>query len=75
MLAEEQIVDTVHIERTMVRGHGEIFGLRVQGDSMIEAGIFSGDYVFIRKQSTANRGEIVAAMISNVTLAPPGQKR
>jgi repressor LexA len=46
-----------------VRGGREVFGLRVQGDSMIEAGILNGDYIFVRKQSTAERGQIVVALI------------
>ncbi|MBP9113880.1 MAG: repressor LexA, partial [Polyangiaceae bacterium] len=41
----------------------EVFGLKVQGDSMIEAGILTGDYIFVRKQLTAQRGDIVVAMI------------
>jgi repressor LexA len=65
LLAEEHVLDTVRIERTMVRGGKEVFGLRVAGDSMIEAGILSGDYIFVRKQLTANRGEIVVALIGD----------
>lgn len=41
---------------------GEIFMLSVIGDSMIEAGIHNGDYVIVRKQQTANNGDIVVAM-------------
>jgi repressor LexA len=48
-----------------VRGGREVFGLRVTGDSMIEAGIFSGDYIFVRKQLTAQRGDIVVALIGD----------
>lgn len=65
LLAEEHVLDTVRIERNMVRGGRDVFGLRVQGDSMIEAGIFSGDYIFVRKQLTAQRGEIVCALIGD----------
>jgi repressor LexA len=43
--------------------HGEHFGLEVRGDSMIEAGIFDGDLVVIRKQETADSGDIVVALI------------
>ncbi len=39
------------------------FALRVKGDSMIDAAIAPGDYVIVRKQSTANHGEIVVAML------------
>lgn len=42
--------------------HDDVFMLTVQGDSMIEAGIFDGDFIIVRKQSTANNGEIVVAM-------------
>lgn len=65
ILAEEHILDTVRIDKMLVRGGREIFGLRVTGDSMIEAGIFSGDYIFVRKQSTAQRGDIVVALIGD----------
>lgn len=41
---------------------GEIFMLSVVGDSMIEAGIHSGDYVIVKQQQTANNGDIVVAM-------------
>ncbi|CAN94632.1 transcriptional repressor LexA [Sorangium sp. So ce327] len=65
ILAEEHVLDTVRIERTLVRGGREVFGLRVTGDSMIEAGIFSGDYIFVRRQLTAQRGDIVVALIGD----------
>ncbi|MDQ0189324.1 transcriptional repressor LexA [Alicyclobacillus cycloheptanicus] len=41
---------------------GEVFVLRVQGDSMIEAGILDGDYVIVNRQPTAANGDIVVAM-------------
>jgi repressor LexA len=65
LLAEENVVDTVRVDRMLVRGGREVFGLRVTGDSMIEAGILSGDYIFVKKQSTADRGEIVVALIGD----------
>lgn len=61
--ADEHVIDTVRIDRGMVRGGREVFGLRVSGDSMIEAGILHGDYIFVQKKATANRGEIVVALI------------
>jgi len=64
LLAEEVVVDTVRIDRGLVRGGREVFGLRVTGDSMIEAGILSGDYIFVKKQITADRGDIVVALIA-----------
>lgn len=42
--------------------NSEVYMLTIQGDSMIESGIFDGDYVIVRKQETANNGEIVVAM-------------
>lgn len=65
LLAEEHMLDTVRIERSLIRGGRDAFGLRVTGDSMIEAGIFSGDYIFVRKQVTAQRGDIVVALIGD----------
>ena len=65
LLAEENVVDSVRVDRMLVRGGRDVFGLRVQGDSMIEAGILNGDYIFVRKQSSAERGEIVVALIGD----------
>ena len=65
LLAEENVVDTVRVDRMLVRGGREVFGLRVTGDSMVEAGIFAGDYIFVRKQSTADRGDVVVALIGD----------
>lgn len=65
LLAEENVIDTVRVDRMLVKGGREIFGLRVTGDSMIDAGILSGDYIFVRKQATADRGDIVVALIGD----------
>jgi repressor LexA len=65
LLAEEQVIDTVRIDRTLIKGGREVFGLKVNGDSMIEAGILSGDYIFVKKQLTASRGDIVVALIGD----------
>lgn len=46
-----------------ILGRGEHFVLEVQGESMIDAGIFDGDYVIIRRGDTANSGEIVVALV------------
>ena len=45
--------------------NGEHFGLKVSGDSMIDAGINDGDTVIVKKTSTANNGQIVVALIDN----------
>ncbi len=65
LYAEENVIDTVRVDRMLVRGGREVFGLRVTGDSMIDAGILSGDYIFVKKQSTAERGDIVVALIGD----------
>ena len=62
ILAEEQVEDIYPMPADLV-GDGTTFMLEVDGDSMIDAGIFDGDYVIVRQQPTARSGEIVAAMI------------
>ncbi len=63
ILAVENATDTVRIDKMLIGGHREVFGLRIVGESMIEDGIFDGDYIFVKKTSTARSGEIVVAMI------------
>jgi repressor LexA len=63
--ALEQRIDTVRIDRMMLGGRGHVFGLRITGDSMIEAGIFDGDYVFVRKQIEAPEGAIVVCLVGD----------
>jgi len=65
LFVEEHIVDTVKVDRGLLKGGCDVFGLKVHGDSMIEAGILSGDYIFVRKQATAQRGDIVVALIGD----------
>lgn len=65
LFAEEHVVDTVRVDRGLLKGGREVFGLRVQGDSMIDAGILSGDYIFVKKALTASRGDIVVALIGD----------
>ncbi len=62
ILAEENIEDTLYLDKFFVR-EGDLFALQVKGSSMINAGIFDGDYVFVRQQPVAERGEIVVALI------------
>ena len=57
--------DTVRIDRMLVGRSRDVFGLRIVGESMIEAGIHDGDYVFVRKQLTASRGDIVIALVGD----------
>jgi repressor LexA len=62
ILAEQHVEEVLPLPLDWV-GDGNIFMLEVAGDSMIDAGIFDGDYVIIRQQPTAHSGEIVAAMM------------
>ncbi len=62
ILAEQEVEDLYTLPEEFV-GQGELFMLKVKGDSMIELAICDGDYVVIRAQKNAEKGEIVAAMI------------
>jgi repressor LexA len=62
ILADEVIEDVFPLPRQLV-GDGQLFLLKVTGDSMIEAAICDGDWVVVRQQPVADNGEIVAAMI------------
>ncbi len=62
ILAEQQVEDVFSLPRQLV-GEGELFTLRVVGDSMLEAAICDGDFVVVRSQPVAETGEIVAAML------------
>ena len=60
--AEEHVDDILNLPRGLT-GRGTVFGLRVRGDSMIDAAICDGDIIVVRQQSEAHSGQIVAAMI------------
>ncbi len=62
IMAEEHVEEIYPMPADLV-GDGNVFMLEVKGDSMVDAGIFEGDYVIVRQQPTAHTGEIVAAMI------------
>ena len=62
ILAEENIEDHLILPQDYV-GHDNLFALRVEGESMINAGILSGDIIIVREQPDASNGEIVVAMI------------
>ena len=63
-LAEENVEEYVSLPRSMF-GDGEFFILRANGESMIDAGIETGDLVVIRKQACAEDGQIVVALVEN----------
>lgn len=60
--AIENIEEYFPLPTTYGTSEDQLFMLEVMGDSMIEAGILDGDYVVVKKASTANNGEIVVAM-------------
>jgi len=47
ILADEHVIDSVHVTPRMFRGVKDVFGLRTSGDLMIDDGIFNGDYIFV----------------------------
>ena len=62
VLAHENIVESLPLPEEFT-GNGELFMLRVRGFSMIDAGIFDGDFVVVRSQTTASDGDLVVAGI------------
>jgi repressor LexA len=68
LLAQEQVEDTYRLPRQLV-GHGELFMLRVAGESMTGAAIADGDLVVVRRQPVAENGEIVAAQLDEAGAA------
>ncbi|MGW3351314.1 transcriptional repressor LexA [Nonomuraea rubra] len=62
ILADEHLDEALTLPRDLT-GRGTVFGLRVRGDSMIDAAICDGDLVVVRQQPEAHSGQIVAAMI------------
>ena len=62
ILAEQAVEDVFPLPRQLV-GEGQLFLLKVVGDSVVEAAICDGDWVVVRQQSVADNGEIVAAML------------
>lgn len=63
LLAEENLEGTLLLGADFLPRSGDVFALRVQGESMIEAGVLDGDLVLVRSQARAEPGEMVAAMV------------
>jgi repressor LexA len=74
ILAEQTVEDVFPLPRQLV-GDGELFLLKVVGESMIEAAICDGDWVVVRRQPVAENGEIVAAMIDGEATVKTFQRR
>ncbi len=64
ILAVENVEDLLPVPIDFI-GNNESYVLKVKGDSMIEAGILSGDYIIVNKQNTAKNGDIVVALIED----------
>lgn len=64
-ITAEEVVDDVFALPRQIVGEGELFLLKVIGDSMIDAAICDGDWVVVRQQPTADNGDIVAALLDN----------
>ncbi|MGH9064941.1 MAG: transcriptional repressor LexA [Acidimicrobiales bacterium] len=63
VLAEENLEEILPLPEDLTGTGGSLFMLRVRGDSMVEAGILDGDYVVVRQQPEAEKGDIVVAGI------------
>ena len=64
ILAEQNVEETLSLPTSIV-GDASSFILRVRGESMINAGIFDGDYIVVKEQNEAHDGEIVVALIDD----------
>ena len=64
ILAEQNIEENLVLPTSIV-GDASSFVLRVHGDSMINAGIFNGDYIIVKEQQDAHNGEIVVALVGD----------
>lgn len=64
ILAEQNVEQHLAIDKELIRD-GDVFALRVRGDSMRDAGILDGDYVFVRQQPTAQPRDIVVALLDD----------
>jgi repressor LexA len=65
ILAIENIEGSLVVDPSFLKKSGEYFSLKVKGDSMIEAGIFDGDFVIVSSRNDAGNGDIVVAMVND----------
>lgn len=64
ILAQENIEEVFAFPQSLLGTTSETFMLKVEGESMINAGIYDGDYIMVRQQNTANNSDIVVAMVN-----------
>ncbi|MBI4655821.1 MAG: transcriptional repressor LexA [Elusimicrobia bacterium] len=65
LLAQENMEGSIFVDKFISKNSKGLFALKIKGTSMINAGIFDGDFVLVRQQPTAEQGEIVAALIED----------
>jgi repressor LexA len=63
ILAEERAEGSVVVDSVLLGDGRKVFALKVVGESMIDDGIHDGDYIFVRKRESAERGDIVVVII------------
>ena len=74
ILAEQSIEEVFPLPKSLV-GEGELFMLKVVGDSMVDAAICDGDFVVVRRQSSCDNGDIVAALLDDEATVKTFKKR
>ena len=74
ILAEERVEEICPLPKSLV-GEGTLFMLEVAGDSMVDAAICHGDYVVVRREQTAENGEIVAALLDGEATVKTFQRK
>ena len=65
LMSEENIEGSISIQSGLLKNKSEIFGLKVKGESMKNAGIFEGDIIIVNQQKDAVNGDIVVALLDN----------
>ncbi|MGL1901861.1 MAG: transcriptional repressor LexA [Fibrobacterales bacterium] len=65
LMAVENLEGTITVHRDFLMKQENVFALKVEGDSMINAGILNGDMIFARQQSTADTGQMVVAIVDD----------
>lgn len=65
ILAQENIEGTIVVDKSMVKNIKDLFALRVKGNSMVNAGIFHGDIILVKKRSIAEKGEIIVGLLDD----------
>ena len=58
-------IDTVEVDSSMLDGATDVFGLQMHGDALVDAGITEGDYIFVRRQMSAQNGDLVVMLVGD----------